>query len=144
MKKKLLIGFGVSAILVCAVAIYAYTEYNRKAKPMDEVEAQFSLSADSLLQSFIKNEQNATATFLNKVVLVNGTITAIEKNEGKQIVNFELTNGSIRCYLDSLQTPMQPNAIHQKVSIKGICTGFTADELGIGADVIINRCFIEQ
>lgn len=144
MKKKLLVVLVVSAILVCAVAIYAYTEYNRKAKHMNEVEAQFSLSADSLLQSFIKNEQNATATFLNKVVLVNGTITAIEKNEGKQIVNFELNNGSIRCYLDSLQTPLQPNIIHQKASIKGICTGFTADELGIGADVVINRCVIEQ
>jgi predicted small secreted protein len=144
MKKKLLIVFGILGIVICAVAIYAYTEYNRKAKPLNEMKAQFSLSADSLLQSFIENEPKATATFLNKVVLVNGTITAIEKNEGKQIVNFELTNGSIRCYLDSLQTPLQPNIIHQKASVKGICTGFTADELGIGADVVMNRCFIEQ
>lgn len=144
MKKKLLIGIGIVAIIICAVVIYAYTEYNRKAKPLNEVEAEFSLSADRLLQSFINDEPKATAIFLNKVVLVNGTITAIEKNEGKEIITFTLTNGSIRCYLDSLQTPLQPNIIHQKGSIKGICTGFTADELGIGADVILNRCFIEQ
>jgi hypothetical protein len=28
------------------------------------------------------------------------------------------------------------------VTIKGICTGYTPDELGLGADLVLNRCIV--
>jgi len=48
---------------------------------------------------------------------------------------------SVRCSIDSNFTSQAAGiTAGSPIIIKGICTGYNADELGLGADIILNRC----
>jgi len=50
---------------------------------------------------------------------------------------------SVRCSIDSLFTSeASKHNIAESIKLKGICTGFNSDEMGLGSDIIMNRCVI--
>jgi hypothetical protein len=51
---------------------------------------------------------------------------------------------SVRCSMDSTQVATASNLqAGSTVTIKGACTGFHADDMGLGSDVVLNRSVIE-
>lgn len=137
----------VIAVLITAAALYAYREYNRKNKSLHEMEASFSSDAAAFIAQFSTDEKKATTAYNGKTVLITGNVKAVDKDE-KGFCTVVLGDAgamsSIRCSIDSTESN-NASALQQnsQVKIKGICTGYNPDDLGLGADVILNRCVIE-
>jgi hypothetical protein len=146
MKKKKII------LLVIAIALlsggwYAYSEYTRKVKDLSKVKADMHLQTNELVSQFEKDESGANALYLDKVIAVKGTLKAIEKDEANNyslVLGDENSMSSVRCSMDEdHQQKVQGLITGAKVTVKGACTGFNADDL-LGSDVILNRCVVQD
>ncbi len=141
-KKKLFFIVVPVLLILAAVALYGYKEYNRKVKDTASLKADFSVTADELLSVFSKDASSANQHYLDKVLSVSGSVKKVDHDEkGYYTVVLGDTNSlsSVRCSMDSVHNE---EAAHLKkggtVVLKGICTGFNADEL-LGTDVILYR-----
>lgn len=144
MKEKSILRYSIIfALLFAAIAVfYGYKEFNRKTKSVAEQKTTFSVKQEDLLREFSTDEKTAMQKFGGKVLEVNGKVKLVETDESGYatvVLGDSASLSSIRCSIDSTQTAIsiQPNTT---IIIKGICTGYNADELGLGADVILNRC----
>jgi hypothetical protein len=148
-RKNLKRIFLLLGVIVTVAALYGYKEYNRKNKNLHEVEAAITLKPDEIISQFSNDEKKANTAYTGKTILITGNIKAVDKDEKgfyTVVLGAAASMSSVRCSVDSLESPaaagLQPNS---PVKIKGICTGYNADEsgLGLGSDVILNRCVIE-
>ncbi|HEY6976590.1 MAG TPA: hypothetical protein VH396_09870 [Chitinophagaceae bacterium] len=146
--KKRNILIAIAFITTCA-AVYGFIEYNRVAKDLIYVKAKFTVSAEAIMESFAKDELKANKQYLGRVVAVSGNIRAIEatdKNNSILVLGDETSLSSVRCSLDSTHMNVLQN-LHtgEKVTVKGIITGYNADETGLlGSDIQMNRCIINS
>ena len=146
MKKKRITP-GVLIVALIGGAWFGYGEYSRKVKDLADVDAQLTMSSGELITGFEKDEATANTQFLDKIIAVNGNVKQIEKNDRG---NFTVVLGSagsmssVRCSMDSVHVKNMAGVKQGSfVTVKGACTGFNSDEL-VGADVILNRCVIEE
>jgi hypothetical protein len=93
----------------------------------------FSLNADELLDSYASDEVTANQKYLDKVIIVSGRVQKIEENK---TIFLETSNplSSIICELEeaSPEINITPG---DAISIKGICTGYLMD-------VVLNRAIL--
>lgn len=150
MNKKSILRYGIilALLFAAAAAFYGYKEFNRKAKSVAEQKANYSLKQEELFTAFSTDEKAATQKFGGKVIEVSGTVKTVETDDqgfSTIVLGDSSSLSSIRCSIDSTVTQtalsLQSNT---KIIIKGICTGYNADELGLGADILLNRCIIKQ
>ena len=141
-KKKILIGV---AVLAVAGGLYGYKEYNRKNKDLANVRADIKIHDNDLILAFEKNEADANRNLLDKVIQVDGAVKEVIKDENGYftvVLGKDAEKSSVRCSMDTVHQQDAEKVVQGKtISIKGICTGFNADEL-VGSDVILNRCVI--
>lgn len=149
MKRKKIIRYIVLPLLVigAVAAIYIYKEYNRKHKDTAKVKADYSVHAADLLTEFATNEKASGEKYMDKVLRVEGLVKDIIKDE-KGFYTISLGDtasmSSVRCSIDSAHTSEAGNLQKgTKLAIKGICTGYTADEL-LGADVVLVRSVVDS
>ncbi len=145
MKKKRII-ISILAIAIIGGGWFGYGEYSRKVKDLDRVKADLSMSAAEIISVFEKNEADANAKLLDKIIAVKGTVRKLEKNDRGQytIVLDDAGISSVRCSMNSVHVnDLQGITEGNTVTVKGACTGFNHDEL-LGSDVILNRCVLEK
>jgi len=146
MKKKRIIIAAIT-ILILGGGWYGYKEYTRMLPDLSRVKADMRMSGQELIAAFEKNETAANQAYLDKIVAVQGTVKAIEKDEkGFYTISIgeEGSLSSVRCSMNvEHQDEIAQLAKGSIATIKGAVTGFNADEL-LGADVILNRCVIEK
>jgi hypothetical protein len=149
MKRKKIIRYILLTLLAIAAvaAFYIYKEFNRKHKDTAKVKAAYSILAADLLAEFAGNEKASGEKYMDKVLRVEGFVKDISKDEkGFYTVSLGDTASmsSVRCSIDSTHTNEVINL--QKgiiLAVKGVCTGYTADEL-LGADVVLVRSVIDS
>ncbi|HEY6063244.1 MAG TPA: hypothetical protein VIV35_06520 [Chitinophagaceae bacterium] len=149
MKRKTIIRYILPALLlvIAAVALYIYKEYNRTHKDTARLKAEYSLAATDLIKEFETNEQASNKKYWDKVIRVEGMLKEIVKDEkGYYSVALGDTSSmsSVRCSIDSVHS--QEAATIKKgmmVAVKGICSGFNADEM-LGSDVILVRGVVDS
>lgn len=148
-RKNLKRIFLLLGVIVAVAALYGYKEYNRKSKNLHDVEAAFTLKSDEIISQFSNDEKKANMAYTGKTILITGNVKTVDKDDKgfyTVVLGDAAAVSSVRCSIDSTESPaaaaLQPNS---PVKIKGICTGYIADEsgLGLGSDVILNRCVIE-
>jgi hypothetical protein len=109
----------------------------------------FTLSADSLFAEYQLNEQAANTKFLEKILLVNGTVDHpnFENPAEPNIVLIASDGeGTVTCgfkpeYLASIQKLIAGD----KITIKGQCKGLTGDaalDLLASPDVVLTNCTV--
>lgn len=142
-KKK--IGIAVITLLLVMGGIYGYTEYNRKNPDLADLKPAEKISASVLVQAFKANDKEAAVKYIDKVVAVSGTIMEIINDDGYYTIAVGDAAGmdAVRGSIDSIHNK-EAAALTKgtAVVLKGVCTGFNADEL-LGSDVVLNRCVIE-
>lgn len=149
MKKRKTLWKILAVVLVIGigVAIYAYREFYRKPKDLLELQPKFSVSAVDFLKEFGTNDKAANEKYLNKVVEVNGIVKETKKDENgfyTIVLGEPSAMSSVRCSMDSAHCNMLKNiSTGNNLSVKGICTGYNADEL-LGSDIILNRAVINN
>lgn len=149
MKRKNIFRFIILPLLliIAAAGWYIFSEYNRTRLDTSRLKPGFSVLATDLIKEFADNEQASNKKYLDKVIEVNGTVKEISHDE-KGIYNIALGDtsvlSSVRCSIDSLHNNAAAKIEKGKIiSMKGICTGFNADEL-LGSDVVLIRCVINS
>ena len=142
--KKSRIVLIVSLILLTGI-LYVYREYNRGNKILSEVEPAVKISAHELSASFAQSDSLANLKFLGKIIEIEGIVKNIEmpdSNISVIVVSGNNEMSSVRCTMDSsFNNKSIQIDIGSPYTIKGICTGYNADEL-LGSDVLMNRCVI--
>ena len=133
----------VILVLLVTAGLYAYKIYTGKVKNLEDVKADVTVTANDLIAAFEKDSAAANKQYLGKIITVNGNIKSIEKEAGDIILGSGESMSSVRCSLDTnyVKKTIGLN-IGNQITIKGACTGFNSDELGLGSDVVLNRCVI--
>jgi len=138
--------YWIVLVVFAAAASYIYREYNRKMADVAALQPDFSVAATMLLNEFAAGDKTATAKYINKVIRVNGIVKQIDTDPSgfhTIVLADPAAMSAVRCSLDSIHNnqagAIAPGGI---IDIQGICTGYTADDLGIGADLLLNRCTI--
>lgn len=132
-------------VAVFAGAWYAYSEYNRTQGNLKDQKADYVLEASKLLGEFENREMEAQKKYIDQVVEIRGKVKGTEQEERSLtiVLGDENSPSSIRCAMDTLHHQDASGlAKGSSVIIRGICTGFNRDEMGLGSDLILNRCVI--
>jgi len=149
MKRKKILRYIVLPLLLIltAAAIYIYKEYNRTHKDTAKLKADYAVTATGLLKEFTDNEQLSNKKYWDKVLRVEGTIKDLIKDD-KGFYSIVLGDtgsmSSVRCSVDSNHSAEAVSLQRgSMIAVKGICTGFNADEL-LGSDVILVRSVVDN
>jgi hypothetical protein len=135
MKRILLIILIVGLVVAFGTWKYVF----RKAETSVKSEkAEVEITATELLKSFEVNEDSANARFLNKIILVEGTVAEVKSDtSGYSIYLKEPESVSgVLCGFNKevkIEKQIKPGDV---VIIKGICNGYLMD-------VVLNKCCIE-
>jgi hypothetical protein len=133
-----------SALIVIAAGAYFYV--NRKTQSLTDSNADFKISAVKFLEEYSSAQVLSDKKYLGKVIQVEGNIKEIERDD-KGSLTFVLGDlssmSSVRCSIDTtVVIDESAYPVGTAVSLKGECTGFNADDLGLGADIVLNRSVI--
>lgn len=142
-KKTILFLFLLAAV---AAAWYGYKEYTRTNKDLASAKADFVLMATDLIKEYESNDAASADKYNGKILEVNGQVKSVEKDDKGYytVVIGDNTNmSSVRCAIDSTHEDKATGLISQSsVTVRGACTGYNKDEMGLGSDIILNRCVI--
>jgi len=140
MKRTILI---LLLIVVVAGGWYAYKLYTDKVPSLTEVKSDVTINAVDLISAFETDSASGNKMYLGKVIIVTGTVKAIDGDGATLVLGDPGNSSSVRCSMDStfIKTAGALN-LGSTVSLKGACTGFIPDEtgFGLGSDVVLNRC----
>lgn len=148
MRKKIMPYLLIALVLLVASGLYVYYQYNRKNTETTSIKPDFIFAAPELVKAFQSDENAANTRYLGKVMEVSGTIKSLDKDQSglyTVVIGDTESMSSVRCSMgtrsadDSLRF-----TIGAAITIKGFCTGFTADDMGLGADVILNRSVVSH
>lgn len=147
-KKKIILYVILSVLVIAgAAAIYIYKEYNRAHKDTAKLTADHAVKATDFVNEFTGNEQASNKKYWDKIIHVDGFVKSVNKDDRgfySIIIGDTASMSSVRCSMDSIHNneaaTVKPGSM---IGIKGICSGFNADEL-LGSDVILVRCVIDQ
>lgn len=137
-KKKSLakkIGLTVLALVIILAAIYIYYA-TQKFEDTNSVKADYTVNAIDFIQEFQKSDSAANAKYRDKIVTVNGTVSAIEPADSAT-VNLKIidtTTGSYIIFAFQEQHAAEAKSLKEgdKVSVKGsFSAGTYSDILGV-------------
>jgi tRNA_anti-like len=131
--------------ILLAVAIgawYGFREYNRSNPDLSKVKADIRIRATDIIKEYEQNDSIADKKYLGKVVEVTGNVKKVEKDEGGYftvVLGNAASLSSVRCAIDTTrQQDAASLTIGSSAIVRGNCTGFNKDEMGLGSDVILN------
>jgi len=134
----------VTALIVIAAGAYFYV--TRKTQSLTDSNADFIISAVKFLEEYSSDQVLSDKKYLGKVIQVEGNLKEIERDDKGSLtfVLGDLTSmSSVRCSIDTtVVIDESAYPVGTAVSLKGECTGFNADDLGLGADIVLNRSVI--
>jgi tRNA_anti-like len=138
--------WAIFLLAIAGGAWYGYKQYTRTNRDIATVKADISLSAAALVKEYEKNDSSANKKYLGKIIETDGIIKEVKKDEaGYYTVVLGETGSlsSVRCSMDTVhQQDAAPLVVGSSTILRGVCTGFNKDDMGLGSDVILNRCVI--
>lgn len=136
--KKIILS-AIIIILVGAAAGYYYVFVYSKNKKFDMENAEsISIDATALVKSFQDNEANANQLYLDKVLLIKGSVGSTAKTQaGENTITLSSEDpfSSVLATLDS--TESKTTKVGDTLLLKGFCKGFLSD-------VVITNAIIKQ
>ncbi len=149
MKRKNILRYIVLPLLLvlAAAAIYIYKEYNRVHKDTSRLRPDYSLPATQLISEFESGEQAANKKYWDKVIRVEGLVKELARDDRgfySVVLGDTSSMSSVRCSFDSTHSAEASQLkTGIRVAVKGICSGFNADEL-LGSDVVLVRSVVDN
>jgi hypothetical protein len=134
MKKTLILIIIITALVGGSVGFYLF---NKKVAGLEKVKADYTLTATMLYNAFETQEQEASEKYLNKILLVEGTVVKVEIDKKYSSIILKADNalaGGINCSFNHEVESVSKGDI---ISIKGRCQGFLMD-------VVLTNCNIEH
>lgn len=136
-RKKIIILISILAVII-TVSYIAISMYNKPHINVAKTAPGVSITSQDLLSDFLTDENQANAAYLDQIVQVTGNITGLDTTDGNAIVTLSHKNsfGSILCHLPLEESEKMISLKEgQKITVKGICTGYLMD-------VILVKCVL--
>ena len=135
--KKIILSILVLA-LIGAAGTYYYAFVYSKNRKFDMVNAEgTSIEAVTLVKAFQENEAEANKTYLDKVLLISGSVSATDQTQtGDRTLTLSSDDpfAGVMVTLDS--TEAAAINMNDKVTVKGFCKGFLSDVVITSAIVV--------
>jgi flagellar basal body-associated protein FliL len=126
--KKIILSVLVLA-LIAGAGTYYYAFVYSKNRKFDMVNAEaMTINASDLVIAFQTNEAEANTNYLDKVLLIDGTISATDQTQtGERTLTLSSEDpfAGVMITLDS--TEAAAVNVNDKVKVKGFCKGFLSD-----------------
>jgi hypothetical protein len=135
-------------LVIAAAALYAYKEYNRGNPDMKNARADFILSSAQIVSEFESDDTTASKKYNGKTLELTGKIKSMEKDEDDHytiVLGETGTPSSTRCSMDTTYN-LDASRLEEgsSITVRGVCTGYHKDEMGLGSDLILNRAVITK
>lgn len=137
MKKVLIVA------VICALlgAAYGYYLWNKPTADAASQATDFKLESTALYNEYSTNSQQTDAKYLDKAIVVTGTIASAPTTTESGLISIVLEGGEmggVNCELSEEASKASINNFQmgQKATLKGICSGFN------DIDVVLNRCIV--
>lgn len=121
-KKIIFLGLSL-AILGAGIGMFMF---NKPLEGIESMTTDFKMIPDSLLSAFENDESAANQKYLDKVIEVSGTVYSIAIENDKTSVYLD-TDNELSKIIFQLESNDDSILEGQKVTMKGICTGFLMD-----------------
>jgi len=135
--KKIILSVLVLA-LIGAAGTYYYAFVYSKNRKFDMVNAEaMTIEANTLVKAFQDNEAEANKNYLDRVLMINGTVSATDQTQsGERTVTLSSDDpfAGVMVTLDSTEAAMVN--VNDKLKVKGFCKGFLSDVVITSAIVV--------
>jgi len=123
-------------------ALYGFYLFNKRPADIRKSAASYSLSADSLLHIYDKDEARANKQFLNEVIAVSGVVSRVIIGPARDQATVMLSTidpleGVTCSFYDDQADALKKVQQGQEITVKGVCTGKLMD-------VVLNKCSIQN
>ena len=142
-KNKNIVLAVLMAISLTAVDIWYFVEYIPTHFRRDiSKERSIALSATDIIKEFQSNENAAYAKYNNKAVELTGEVEKVDADSlsATVILKTAIPRTSVSCRLKTKQDAV----IGTTISVKGILTGFIADQVQLSEAIITNNAVSGQ
>jgi hypothetical protein len=132
----------VTAMVILALAAAGYGWYLYQKAPPDirKEKGGIEITSVDLLKAFQENETAANAKYVDKVLIVSGTVTGIQTDSSGQATVSLQTNdmlAAVTCSFYQDAEGVKKITTGSAVRIKGVCTGMLTD-------VVLNKCSLVE
>jgi hypothetical protein len=132
----------VTALIILALAAAGYGWYQYQKAPPDirKQEGGIEITAVELLKAFQQDETAGNAKYVDKVLIVAGTVTDIQTDSsGQATVSLQTTDllAAVTCSFYQDDEGVKKIKAGSSVRIKGVCTGMLTD-------VVLNKCSLAE
>lgn len=127
-----------AAVVILMGGAYGYYQWNRPPQDMASAKVDMTLDAKAIYDEFVADENAANAKYLDKVILVQGTVASVDKSNGQEAIMLDTGDpmGGVMCELDPLvKHEVTEFKEGDQVKFKGTCSGKISD-------VQISRCVL--
>lgn len=142
--KKIIVAIAIIVVAVIGVAWYLFT---KKFEDTNTQKSIYTVNALDLINEFKKNDSIANKKYAEKIMTVNGIVTAIEKAD--TTLNIKLSDtatGSYVIFAFQQQNQYEVKNVKEgdKVSIKGSCSGGAYSEILETEFITFKRCTLNK
>jgi hypothetical protein len=139
MSNKVKIALAIVLVgIVSAIIVWKYVHIKADVS-VGSKKADVTIEASGLLKDFETNEDSANKMYLNKIILVSGTIDNLTKNDAGVSVylkNKDAASG-VMCSFDMSAMDVAMFKAGDPIKVKGICTGYLMD-------AVLSKCSVEK
>lgn len=139
--KKVIYTSGIITLMVLLVIIIVSVKlYNKPHTDVLASKPDYEVSAKDIIDDFSQNEAGANQKYLDKIIQIEGKIKDINTTDGNTVITLSSENSpkNILCTMEPSENKKTFGLKNgQKITIKGICTGFLFDVIIVRA-VIVN------
>lgn len=128
----ILIGFFIGLFLLIKL-------YNKPHSDVNTIKPTYKLTSEYIINEFKNNEEKANSIYLDKIIQIEGTIKDIKTANGNSVIILGQGNAieTVSCNMDPAENRMVLGLKKgQKITIKGICTGFLMDVILVRSVII--------
>jgi hypothetical protein len=148
-RKQRTLAWTLIVMLLLGIGFGAWkglSEYNRTNEDLSNVKAEISISAMELISQYEANDSVANVKYLGRIIEIEGNVKRTEPDEKgifTVIVGDTSSLSSVRCAMDTIHNQDAAHLVAgSSIKMRGACTGFMRDDMGLGSDVILNRCVV--
>jgi hypothetical protein len=127
-------------ILALAGGGYGWFQYQKAPPDIRKEKGGVEITAVDLLKEFQQNETASNTKYVDKVLIVTGTVTEVQTDSSGQGTVYLQTNdllSAVTCSFYQNDESIKDIKTGMPARIKGVCTGMLSD-------VVLNKCSLAE